>query len=85
MQHQQQENLVKLLLQGEGPKGFEWIDVLSQYHQQLFTKGIEEALAQPVSTSDMEELLESWEATAELDAAPEVAKFLKRNPDQRAN
>ena len=78
MDRQKLENIIKTILQGESGNGFEWIEYLSPKHLQLFRSELEQVLQQDTPTENLIELLESWEATAELDMAPEVAKYLKR-------
>ena len=66
---------------GAPPKGLEWVDKLSHAHQRQFAIELYTALARLNLTEDIAEgvnLLESWEATAEMDVAPEIAEELGR-------
>ena len=67
-------------LRGAPPKGFEWIERLSPVHQRQFAVELYSALARFNVTEDVMEildLLEAWEATAEMDVAPEVAEAVR--------
>jgi hypothetical protein len=71
---------VRATLTGAPPKGLEWIDRLTPVHQRQFAVELYSALARLNVSDDLSEifdLLEQWEATAEIDAAPEVAAALK--------
>ena len=71
-------------LRGPPPKELRWIDRLMPAHQRQFAIELYSALARYNISEDMSEvfdLLEAWEATAELDAAQDVAEIL-RSPKQ---
>ena len=59
-------------LHGKAPKGFEWIDNLTPVHQRQFAV----ELYRIYKSEELAVLLDSWQATAELDAAPEVAAII---------
>jgi len=69
----------RISLRENPPEGFEWINKLRPVHQRQFALELAHALSKYFITKDADAreevfaLLESWEATAELDAAPEVA------------
>jgi len=67
-------------LRGTPPKAFRWIERLSSTHQRQFAVELYSALARLNVSEDFKEvidLLEAWEATAEIDAVPEVVEALK--------
>ena len=73
-------------LRGAPPKGLEWVDRLSHTHQRQFAIELYSALARLNVTEDISEvidLLESWEATAEMDVAPEVVEELQAPKNYR--
>jgi hypothetical protein len=73
-------------LRGDPPKRLKWIDRLTHAHQRQFAVELYSALARLNVTEDMKEvfdLLEAWEATAEIDAAPEVADALRAPKNYR--
>lgn len=68
-------------LRGETPEAMGWLDRLTHAHQRQFAVELYAALSEMNLSSDptrVIELLEAWEATAEIDAAPEVAEGLRR-------
>ena len=72
------------------PESFAFFEELSPLNQRLFSVELWGALSR-VSISQNEqalaefvELVEGWEATAELDAAPEVKEMLARPKRYRA-
>jgi hypothetical protein len=74
----------RVSLRGSPPEQFAWIDRLTPAHQRQFAVELYSALARYNVTEEVDELLElleSWEATAELDAAPDVGRSL-RGPKQ---
>ena len=64
-------------LHGKAPKGFEWIDNLTPAHQRQFAV----ELYRLYIPGEIAALLDSWQATAELDAAPEVVAIIN-DPDK---
>jgi hypothetical protein len=71
---------------GKTPKGFEWIDQLSHAHQRQFAVELYRALAELNVSRNPDcivELFEAWEATAELDVAPEVVEFINRPEEKK--
>lgn len=70
----------------ETPQGLEWIEYLSPLHFRLFVVDLHTALSNAlIHMEDGEALqrtLEDWQATAEVDANPELAKKLK-SPRQK--
>lgn len=74
-------------LRGITPKSLEWIDRLTPAHQRQFAVELYSALARLNLTDDLDEVFEvlgDWEATAEVDAAPEVAAALRAPKKYRA-
>jgi len=63
------------------PKGFEWVDDLSPVNYRLFIIDLYQALAKvaihEATAESVLELLDDWEATAEVDAEPELAAKLQ--------
>jgi hypothetical protein len=67
-------------LRGEPPKGLEWMERLSSTHQRQFAVELYSALARLNISEDFKDvfdLLEAWEATAEIDVAPDVGEALR--------
>ena len=65
----------------ELPESLEWVSMLSPLNHRLFVVEFADAIKQATITGESRELeamLESWEATAELDAAPEVIAEILR-------
>ena len=64
------------------PDAFDFYSRLSPLHQRLFVVDVWQALSRcsiadsTESARDLLQLVEGWEATADLDAAPEVASAL---------
>jgi hypothetical protein len=60
------------------PETFAFTNDLSPLHQRLFVRDLWEALARAAidpteeSLAELVDLVEAWEATAELDASPEL-------------
>ena len=74
-------------LRGATPKSLEWVDRLTPAHQRQFAVELYSALAHLNLSDDLTEvfdLLQAWEATAEIDAAPEVAAALRAPKNYRA-
>lgn len=71
-----------LFRESDLPEGFEFIEWLSPLHQRLFIRDLWEALSRcAVSDSDRDlralaELIDAWEATAKLDADPQLRDYL---------
>jgi hypothetical protein len=66
-----------LFLSDELPEEFAWVDLLTPRHMRLFAVELNAALASP-STEALNELLDGWKATAELDAVPELQKQINQ-------
>ena len=71
------------------PESFAFFDSLTPVNQRLFAVELWDALSR-VSISETEqalaefvEIVEAWEATAELDSAPEVQEVLSRKKRYR--
>lgn len=67
-------------------QGVEWIDQLSHAHQRQFAVELYRAIAELTINYEPQkiiELLDSWQATAELDAAPEVAAIIHAAPETK--
>src|SRR5439155_11293761 len=83
---QQRIEDARTTLKGSAPKGFEWVERLSRVHQRQFAVELYSALATFNISEDPNELvnlLEAWEATAEMDVAPEVAAQMRAAKDYR--
>lgn len=70
------------------PEGFEWVERLSRLHYRLFVVDLHRALADALIHKEngerLREVLEDWEATAEVDSDRElVAKLRKPRSEKR--
>ena len=71
------------------PASLRFFDDLTPLHQRLFLVELWDALsaatirAKATDLADLVELVEGWEATAELDRAPEVVTEINRTRDFR--
>lgn len=68
------------------PPELAWIEKLSRLHFRLFIAELHDAVGSACITDDwnqVAELLEDWEATAELDANSELAKYLLSKPEEK--
>jgi hypothetical protein len=73
-------------VRGELPEEFDWVRDLTSEHLIQFAVELKDALARMgVSGSNAEviELLDAWEATAEIDADPDLAASLQRPREER--
>ena len=65
----------------ETPRELEWIEHLSPLHFRLFVVDLHAALSNVLIYKEdgetLQRTLEDWQATAEVDANPELAKKLK--------
>lgn len=72
------------------PETFEFVERLSPLNKRLFVVDLWEALSKVAISGDEEcvrglvETIEAWEATAELDAAPEVTAAIRAPGEYRA-
>lgn len=63
---------------------FEFIERLSPVHQRLFSVELWEALSRFQITAserdlgDLVELIEEWEATADLDQSPDIVEYIRK-------
>lgn len=77
----------KFFTSDETPEELAWIKCLSPLHLRLFVVDLHTALSNAlIHKEDGEALvrvLEDWEATAEVDADPELAKKLKTPPAKK--
>ncbi|MPZ98381.1 MAG: hypothetical protein GEU80_03415 [Dehalococcoidia bacterium] len=70
----------------ELPAALGWVHSLSPLNQRLFTVELADALKTEVITGELDalvQLVEDWQATAELDAAPEVRADVQRPKEYR--
>ncbi len=67
----------------EIPEELGWIALLAPGHLRLFRQELYDAVQAQRSEQDILELLSGWEATAELDAAPEVLAEVRRPKSRR--
>ena len=71
------------------PESFAFFAVLSPLNQRLFTVELWEVLSRASisetaqSLTELVDVVEGWEATAEIDAAPEVKEILARSKQYR--
>ena len=69
------DEAVGLFRQSELPEAFGWVEFLSPVHLRLFAVEVSDALKEAMLTGDLTRfiaIVEDWEATAEMDASPEV-------------
>ena len=78
------DDAASLFQSSELPTSFAFYERLTPQHQRLFAVELWEALSRvnisgdSRSLDDLVELVESWEATADLDGAPEVLEVIRR-------
>jgi hypothetical protein len=60
-------------------EGFGWIAWLTPSHARLFAGELHTAMRDHASSAVLQELIEEWIATAELDHSPGTQKDLERN------
>lgn len=80
------DGAVRFFKRSEMSDAFGWVSLLSPVHQRLFAVELADALKQATITEDLGkliELFEDWEATAELDADPEVLEEVRRPKRRR--
>ncbi len=68
------------------PPEFAWITRLSSLHYRIFIAELHDATSHACITDDwdrVERLLEDWEATAQLDANPDLAEYLLSEPKEK--
>lgn len=62
------------------PQSLSWFELLSPLHQRLFAVELNAALASPSPELEpLQSLLESWQATADMDASPELRAAIDAN------
>ena len=76
---QLRESVGRIFTQDELPEEFGWIAWLTPGHQRLFAGELYGAWKSGTSLSEISELLDAWQATAELDQSPEVREHIERN------
>lgn len=70
----------------EVPESWAWVDDLSPLHLRLFAVELADAVkAATISgeSTELVQLVREWQATAELDAAPEVVEEVRRPKERR--
>jgi hypothetical protein len=71
----------KFFTSNETPAALAWIDALSPLHFRLFVVDLHAALSSALiddgNGGELSRTLEEWQATAEVDANPELAKRLR--------
>ena len=71
----------KFFRSDETPEEFQWIERLSPLHSRLFAVDLHAALSNVLIHKDdgeaLRRTLEDWQATADVDANPELAKKLR--------
>jgi len=71
------------------PESFEFFERLSPLNQRLFVVELWDALSKIAISQERDSaealvhLISAWEATADLDAAPEVAELIRRKKNYR--
>ena len=69
------------------PKGFEWVEALTQLNYRLFVIDLYQMLAKvAIDEEDAEsivQLLAEWKATAEVDTHPELVAHLRMPRDKK--
>ena len=68
------------------PLEFAWITQLSSLHYRIFIAELHDAASHACMTNDwdrVEKLLCDWEATAQMDARPDLAKYLLSKPEDK--
>lgn len=71
---------------GPLPPELAWAEQLSQLHYRMFLVELYEAVGTACIHEDwvrVAELLEDWEATAEVDANEELSKYLLSKPEEK--
>lgn len=67
-------------------QSFGWIELLSPEHLHAFMIEYADAIGSAIASGDkdvLNVLIEDWEATAELDAAPEVLAAIRQSKNRR--
>ena len=72
------QKAARLFAEDKPAPGLEWVTWLRPHHMRLFAVELHETLSNP-SPERLAQLLEAWEATAELDRTPDVQRQLERN------
>lgn len=62
----------------ELPDEIGWVEWLSSRHQRLFAIELRDAL-ENADAAELEEFLDAWKATAEIDHSPEIRSVLESN------
>lgn len=78
---QLRDDALRFFREEELPASLEWVSLLSPLHLRLFSAELADAVKQATLTGNLDDLaifLEGWEATAELDASPEILAEVKR-------
>jgi hypothetical protein len=78
---QLREQAIAFFREDELPAGFRWFEGLSPLHQRLCSVELADALKRTIVTGELDglqELIEGWEATAEIDACPEYREEVLR-------
>ncbi len=81
------EALVRRVFEEDSlPRALDWVERLRPVHQKLFFAELYSSAQKAAFARDwqpVQELLEDWAATAEVDADIELAKHLSRDRDAR--
>lgn len=83
---QLRQDALDFFRQADLPEALEWVDALSPVHLRLFVVELADAIKASTLTNELTglvTLIESWEATAELDASPEVVERINAPKDYR--
>jgi hypothetical protein len=81
------DDALRYFREEEIPASIEWVAYLSPLNLRIFAVELADGLKQAMLSGDLTELvelLEDWEATAELDAAPEVLAEIQRRKEYRS-
>ncbi len=83
---QLRHDAIKFFREPELPAALEWVEALSPVHLRLFVVELADAIKAFTLTNDLSPLvtlIESWEATAELDASPDVVARVRASKEYR--
>lgn len=83
---QLRHDALEFFRQPELPAALEWVDALSPVHLRLFAVELSDAIKAFTLTNDLAPLvmlIEAWEATAELDADPDLVARIRATKDYR--
>lgn len=83
---QVRDDALEFFRQSEVPERWSWVHALSPLNQRLFAVELADAIKQATITGDNEPLIQlvaEWQATAELDASPDVLEEVERPKERK--